>query len=217
MKKIGLICLALVLALGGLGVGFAMWSETLTITGTVDTGDLDADFQSGSVTFVQDKEVATGSATVNEADDKQLDVLIIDAYPCLSGDIEFTIVNVGDIPAHVTKVEFHAKGDGKYGYELDSADPTGKTILNPTSFVACNLIELEECIWLYFDLDNDCDADLSLHLKSDPKLICTQFDPPAIGTSTVNGKINFHIEQGANELDTYYFNIDITVVQWNEA
>ena len=37
MKKIGLICLALVLALGVLGVGYAMWDKTLTITGTVST------------------------------------------------------------------------------------------------------------------------------------------------------------------------------------
>jgi len=41
MKKIGLICLAVVLALGGLGVGLAMWSETLTIDATVDTADID--------------------------------------------------------------------------------------------------------------------------------------------------------------------------------
>lgn len=40
MKKIGLICLAIVLALGGLGVGLAMWSETLTIDATVNTGDI---------------------------------------------------------------------------------------------------------------------------------------------------------------------------------
>lgn len=40
MKKIGLICLAVVLAVGALGIGFAHWSQTLFIEGTVETGEL---------------------------------------------------------------------------------------------------------------------------------------------------------------------------------
>jgi len=38
MKKIGIICLVLVMALGALGVGYATWSQTLTITEEVNTG-----------------------------------------------------------------------------------------------------------------------------------------------------------------------------------
>jgi hypothetical protein len=38
MKKIGLICLALVLALGALGVGYAMWYQDVIIHGEVTTG-----------------------------------------------------------------------------------------------------------------------------------------------------------------------------------
>jgi hypothetical protein len=41
MKKIGLLCLALVLALGALGVGFAHWSQTITIDQTVTTGEVE--------------------------------------------------------------------------------------------------------------------------------------------------------------------------------
>jgi len=44
VKKIGLICFALVLALGALGVGFAMWSETLVIDTTIKTGEVDWEF-----------------------------------------------------------------------------------------------------------------------------------------------------------------------------
>ena len=44
MKKIGLICLALVLALGTLGVGFAHWSQTLYVDTTVKTGSVDVGF-----------------------------------------------------------------------------------------------------------------------------------------------------------------------------
>jgi len=52
MKRIGLLCLALVLALGALGVGYAMWSDTVTIEGTVDTGDVDVNVEKVSSTWV---------------------------------------------------------------------------------------------------------------------------------------------------------------------
>jgi hypothetical protein len=38
MKRVGLICLALVLTLGVLGVGYAMWWDEVKIEGTVNTG-----------------------------------------------------------------------------------------------------------------------------------------------------------------------------------
>jgi hypothetical protein len=40
MKKIGLLCLAIVLALGALGVGYASWSDTIFVKGTVQTGEV---------------------------------------------------------------------------------------------------------------------------------------------------------------------------------
>ena len=39
--KLGFICLALIIALGSTGVGYAYWSDTLTIEGEVETGELD--------------------------------------------------------------------------------------------------------------------------------------------------------------------------------
>ena len=41
MRKIAILCLALILALGAVGVGFAKWSETLKIEGVVETGEVD--------------------------------------------------------------------------------------------------------------------------------------------------------------------------------
>jgi predicted ribosomally synthesized peptide with SipW-like signal peptide len=40
MKRIGLLCLALVLALGALGVGYAAWTDVITINGSVSTGSV---------------------------------------------------------------------------------------------------------------------------------------------------------------------------------
>lgn len=56
MKKIGLICLALVLALGALGVGFAHWSQTITIDQTVETGSVEVGVF-GVTYYSEDKDV----------------------------------------------------------------------------------------------------------------------------------------------------------------
>lgn len=41
MRKIGLLCLALVLALGALGAAYAAWTDTVVMTQTVNTGSLE--------------------------------------------------------------------------------------------------------------------------------------------------------------------------------
>jgi hypothetical protein len=51
-KKIGLLALALVLALGALGVGYAAWEDSVTITGTVETGSVDIEIVDYSNTYV---------------------------------------------------------------------------------------------------------------------------------------------------------------------
>lgn len=40
MKKFGILCLALVIALGALGVGYAAWTDTIFVSGNVTTGDV---------------------------------------------------------------------------------------------------------------------------------------------------------------------------------
>ena len=66
MKKIGLICLALVLALGTLGVGYAMWSDTVIISGNVTTGSVDIEIESLSHTRVYKVVQAYGENSVGD-------------------------------------------------------------------------------------------------------------------------------------------------------
>ena len=40
MKKVGLLVLALVVALGGLGIGYAAWTDTIFVNGSVTTGSV---------------------------------------------------------------------------------------------------------------------------------------------------------------------------------
>jgi hypothetical protein len=52
LKRIGLLALALVLALGSLGVAYAAWTDSVYINSTVYTGTLDVDVTGASSTFV---------------------------------------------------------------------------------------------------------------------------------------------------------------------
>jgi hypothetical protein len=52
MRKIGFIILALVLALGSIGIGYAAWTDEIVVTGTVNTGDVDINVEGYSWTLV---------------------------------------------------------------------------------------------------------------------------------------------------------------------
>jgi hypothetical protein len=52
MKKVGLVGLVLILALGALGIGYATWTDTITIDGTVNTGSVDIAVIDYSGTYV---------------------------------------------------------------------------------------------------------------------------------------------------------------------
>jgi len=67
VKKIGLISLALVLAVGGLGIGYAAWTDTITIEGEVNTGDVNLDIVGLSSTWVYKVPGAEPEIVVNHA------------------------------------------------------------------------------------------------------------------------------------------------------
>ena len=115
MKKIGLLCLALVLALGTIGIGYATWSDNVTIEQTVKTGDFKigvADMGTNDSGIGQfdpgyDKHVARCTSqnisSVFWLNDVQyfseVKELITNAYPCYSCNVTFEFANGGTIPA----------------------------------------------------------------------------------------------------------------------
>jgi len=125
MKKMGLLCLALVLALGTIGVGYATWSANVTVEQTVKTGnfqvgvaDLGTNDSNTGCEIGEDgpcndpgynKHVATcTSMNISGDDDFVLDdttyyskvkETIINGYPCYSCNVTFEFANIGTIPA----------------------------------------------------------------------------------------------------------------------
>jgi len=101
MKKIGLLCLALVLALGTMGVGYALWYEDLFISGTVETGTLDVDWSlNGEPTDneIAGKDVSHGEFSITG---NTLYIHIYNAYPCITYTFPIDIHGVGSVPAHL--------------------------------------------------------------------------------------------------------------------
>jgi hypothetical protein len=105
MKKIGLILLVVIMALGALGVGYAAWTSNITVNGFVKTGTLAAIFNGtdagnmalpmsgpwADTTHVAAFETSgNGTATIN--------VIIDNAYPGLVATIPIVIKNSGTIP-----------------------------------------------------------------------------------------------------------------------
>jgi hypothetical protein len=116
MKKIGLLILALVLALGTVGVGYAMWSDTVYIDGTVSTGCVDIEITSVSGTWVY-KNIDTGAIvySATEITDLDLDDLVGDETPN-----ELMLV----AKAVAEEVDNYAEEDEEIFITLDNIFPT---------------------------------------------------------------------------------------------
>lgn len=164
MKKLGIICLALVLALGTLGVGFALWSETLYIEGTVDTGEVAAEW-TGCYCFDQgldpnpdgsNKGKDVGS-TVCEIEPEARHLLLItveNAYPCYWNDCQVEITNTGTVPIIfedmvITPHDFvlasaYGANDGEVW--IDLVNGVGEIQLEPEESTALSFkIHVEQC------------------------------------------------------------------------
>ena len=99
MKRILLICLALVLALGSLGVAGALWWDDLYIDGYVYTGDIGVEWsiQGYYDSEAPDKDVSSINAYF-VGDDIWID--IYNAYPCITYTLEWDLHCTGSIPVH---------------------------------------------------------------------------------------------------------------------
>lgn len=114
-----------IIVLGIAGFSYAHWQDTLTITGTVETGTLCAEFQSPIAIYgggtdwtcgpgfvnpdphMTDPPKDVGSTTAILVNDKTIQVTLDDVYPCYWDDIHFDVVNCGSIPWIILNVTFN--------------------------------------------------------------------------------------------------------------
>jgi hypothetical protein len=122
MKKFGILCLALVIALGALGVGYAAWTDIIYINGTVSTGNACVEFATpissedpcpadgthpdlttgvhfaGGIYELPVDPKDVGCTTVTQTAPDTITVVIDNAYPCYANEIKYHAYNCGTVP-----------------------------------------------------------------------------------------------------------------------
>ncbi|OGO78250.1 MAG: hypothetical protein A2Y23_15575 [Clostridiales bacterium GWB2_37_7] len=127
MKRTKVLALVLAAAVMMMGAGYAYWTETITINGTVDTGILDVDIENeATVTYsdfagtVVDNTYATGSiapivadgtSTANNDNDPARTVIFTNLYPNSKAVASFDIVNKSTMPVKMYEPLFYLVGD----------------------------------------------------------------------------------------------------------
>ncbi|BES82297.1 hypothetical protein [Pyrodictium abyssi] len=102
-----LVALLPLLALTAIGLTYAQWSETLSLSATISTGSLDVDIKANEATDVttssQYIDVSLSlTSTDSDQGNEQLSITIEKAYPGAEVNVTFTLENVGTIPALAT-------------------------------------------------------------------------------------------------------------------
>ncbi len=123
MKRIGLLTVALVLALGSLGFAYAAWTDTVYIEGTVETGEVKLGIAELTLTLEDDtKRVASiegwfvGEPLASKPHpdpDKPPFVfyegakfVIENAYPQILARVTYVVGNLGTIPLIISDISF---------------------------------------------------------------------------------------------------------------
>jgi len=211
MKRVGILALALVLALGVLGVGYAMWDETLAVEGIVHTGEVSAvwteafsnddglvsnpakdaddggldprDYWVANGTPRYDKDAAM--CIVEGSGTQEMRVTLANAYPSYHPTVIFSIDNTGTIPVKLQAME----------YSVD--DGTTWNSWNGTIKITVKLFGLKVVISVLH-----C---LGVHVGD-------QIEPGG----SAQGQLAMHIEQESEEGASGSFRVRFNLVQWNE-
>lgn len=102
MKKFGVLFVAMLVALGLVGATYAYWEDSLSISGSVSTGNLDVQFSNGSPSDNEGTyDVGDVSCEITGA--KTAKITVTNAYPGYVATCTFTIENTGTIPAKISE------------------------------------------------------------------------------------------------------------------
>jgi hypothetical protein len=126
MKKLGLLCLGLVLALGTMGIGHALWSDSLYVEGWIETGYVCWEWTGvttsdpGPPNYVIDQNCRPGfegpppyfwyagkNVGYTDAaivDSHTIQITMVNVYPCYFAEISLYARNCGTIPVHFERV-----------------------------------------------------------------------------------------------------------------
>jgi len=191
------LAVVLTLALGTFGVGYGLWAKTLTIEGAVHTGRVDARWLfGGCFEFNSWPAFPTEQGDYGEVEGKDVGTWSIRPDPADDQILLFRIDN--GYPSYAVDCEVHFQNDGTIpvrirGFNIKAVSPN----LTDCQVTPGNPIKLEcdELTLYYFD-----GLGVQLH-PGDQKA----------------GSLVVHVEQPADQLAVYEFEVQVCMAQWNEG
>lgn len=121
MKRVRFLAVIMVAALMMMGVGYAAWTDTLTLTTTVKTGEFDMQFMKGADCRIDwdstnddeaGNEVAVDSGFSYGSDNDSATITLSNLYPDAKGDIYLKVGNYGTIPAKIEDITVNVSATG---------------------------------------------------------------------------------------------------------
>lgn len=110
-SRITALALLLVIAVAAIGLGYALWFKTLTISSTVTTGDVNAEWVGPPISFCNDppgqidpfydKDIGSTTLTLDAVDPQIIHMDIENGYPSYLVSCHFRFLYLGSIPAKV--------------------------------------------------------------------------------------------------------------------
>lgn len=232
--KIGVLFLVLMVGMAAVGASYALWAKTITLTGTVATGDVDIQFSNaitndaenpgqldekefGSWTFGNIDDPATWSWTGNRYDKNvawcdvsgapgyTLSLTAGNTYPSYYCSAAFSVDNIGSIPVKIN------------GLKLTEISKDGSTFtLNPSEVLVAGTQYYVD--WETKTISTTLDPlthDFSIRLSE--LALNQQIGAEGSTDDSIPGDIGFHIEQAAAQKSIYDFKVEISGAQWNEV
>jgi len=202
MKKLALLGMALVFSLALCGAGYAYFTDTVTIEGTMTAGTLNVEFDNVSSSDpagthdpgqTPEMDVACTEVSPVSEDGDSFTVTVTNGYPCYSSVVTFDIVSTGSIAA---KIETITISDGQ---------GNTATITNDGDYA---------------------DVDLGVTANKDVRITVTGIgeDTPIAAGGSLSGALNMHVVEKSVETDLGYdadqnasgsFTVTIVVTQFN--
>jgi hypothetical protein len=216
MKKIGLLMLTIVLALGALGIGYAKWADTVDMTVNVGTDNVQLCIQETGTAhepFTTDPTgsghldagalgttcdplvIGTGqpsprkdvaSTDVAWVNCHTLSVTVTNGYPYYTAAVDFTVCNTGSVPTKLWRVVI--SDDFGNSYTFYGAPAMGG-----------------------LDLNNDGKCDMVISWEDNWGL---QIEGATCGDESFTFVLLEDIPP--SQTGTLHFTITLTAVQWNE-
>ena len=214
--KPGVVFVAAIVALMGIGFGYAHWVKVVTVDGTVTTGTLELEpsfkvthpweVPENEETYLDEKNAASMKWWI---EDNTLHIIISNVYPCLTIGATFDIKNTGTVPAGLHKWTVTI---GETSHTIFDADNIQGSIIKPTM----NEDEVEAALKSFVESN-------APHAPGAPGAVTVtvdfdgsdfwQIDPGE--EPTVD--ITIHFDEGLLQGKSYSFTMNLEYWNWNEV